>query len=137
EVLSGLPNREDLAPEVAADPAVRALTPRGRMIAVYALCGFANLGSVGIQMGAMAFLAPNRRASVAALAMKAMIAGTLAAFMTACIAGMLADPTVRLVPPLPKPAAVEKADTPIKPSATPAKPDAPATDDATKPDDGN
>ncbi|QDT14900.1 NupC/NupG family nucleoside CNT transporter [Alienimonas californiensis] len=77
------------------------LSPRGRMLAVYALCGFANLSSVGIQMGALAFLAPNRRASVAALAMKAMVAGTLAAFMTACVAGMLADPNQRLVPPEP------------------------------------
>ena len=76
------------------DPAV--LSPRGRMLAVYALCGFANLSSVGVQLGALAFLAPNRRASVAGLAFKAMIAGTLAAFMTACVAGVLADPTDRL-----------------------------------------
>ena len=77
----------------AADPAaMAALSPRSRMIAVYALCGFANLGSVGIQIGALAFLAPNRRASVAKLAFRAMVAGTLAAFMTACVAGVLAVP---------------------------------------------
>ena len=75
------------------------LTPRGRMIAVYALCGFANLSSVGIQLGALAFLAPDRRAGVAKLALRAMVAGTLAAFMTACVAGLLADPTDRLVVP--------------------------------------
>ncbi len=97
------------------------LSPRGRMIAVYALCGFANLSSVGIQMGALAFLAPNRRASVAALAFKAMIAGTLAAFMTACVAGMLADPAERLVPPDSSP------DAPA-PAVHAPVPDAPAAD---------
>ena len=88
------------------------LSPRGRMIAVYALCGFANLSSVGIQMGALAFLAPNRRASVAALAFKAMIAGTLAAFLTACVAGMLADPNARLVPPEPSAAEIVPDEAP-------------------------
>ncbi|NNJ27887.1 NupC/NupG family nucleoside CNT transporter [Alienimonas chondri] len=99
------------------------LSPRGRMIAVYALCGFANLSSVGIQMGALAFLAPNRRASVAALAMKAMVAGTLAAFMTACIAGMLADPAERLIPAEPVPAE------PVPAEPVPAEPAREAPDD--------
>ena len=90
-----------------------ALSDRGRMIAVYALCGFANLSSVGVQLGALAFLAPNRRASVAALAFRAMVAGTLAAFMTACVAGMLADPTARLVSP--EPAAVPAEAVPAEP----------------------
>ena len=101
------------------------LSPRGRMIAVYALCGFANLSSVGIQMGALAFLAPNRRASVAALAFKAMIAGTLAAFMTACVAGMLADPEARLVPDEEE-AAIEES---LEPARDTPAPDQPASDE--------
>ena len=96
----GDPDRPDMA----------ALSDRGRMIAVYALCGFANLSSVGIQMGALAFLAPDRRAAVAKLAFRAMIAGSLAAFMTACVAGLLADPAVRLVPDEP---AATVADEPL------------------------
>ena len=83
-----------------ADPAradMAALSPRGRMIAVYALCGFANFSSVGVQLGALSFLAPDRRGAVAKLALRAMVAGTLAAFMTACVAGILADPTARMI----------------------------------------
>lgn len=108
------------------------LSPRGRMIAVYALCGFANLSSVGIQMGALAFLAPDRRPAVAALAFKAMIAGTLAAFLTACVAGVLADPTATIVPPdeaaeVAAPADPEEAD---PEPADPAEPEPPPEDEA-------
>ncbi len=66
------------------------LSPRAVTISTYALCGFANFGSVAILMGGLGGVAPKRRGEVAALAIKALIAGTLAAFMTACYAGMLA-----------------------------------------------
>ncbi len=65
------------------------LHPRSIVIASYALCGFANFGSVGIQLGGISPLAPERRADLASLVMRAMVGGTLAAFMTACVIGVL------------------------------------------------
>lgn len=65
------------------------LTPRGTMVATYALCGFANPGSLGILLGAFAALLPERRAEVAELSLRAFAAGTLACFSTACVAGVL------------------------------------------------
>jgi CNT family concentrative nucleoside transporter len=65
------------------------LQPRSITIATYALCGFANPGSLGILIGALAALLPERRAEVAALSVKAFVAGTLACFTTACVAGVL------------------------------------------------
>jgi len=62
---------------------------RAYVIATYALCGFANLGSVAIQIGGISTLAPSRRADLARLGMRAMFAGTLATFLTAAIAGAL------------------------------------------------
>lgn len=67
----------------------RDLSPRSVIIATYALCGFANFSSIAIQIGGIGGLAPNRRSDIAQLGMRAMIAGTLACFMTATIAGML------------------------------------------------
>lgn len=64
------------------------LHPRSIGIATYALCGFANPGSLGILLGAMTGLIPERRSEVAALGLKALIGGTLACFMTACVAGI-------------------------------------------------
>jgi CNT family concentrative nucleoside transporter len=55
----------------------------------YALCGFANFGSMGILIGGMGGIAPARRAEVAALGIKSIISGTLASFITASIAGIL------------------------------------------------
>jgi CNT family concentrative nucleoside transporter len=66
-----------------------ALDPRSFTIATFALCGFANLSSIGIQIGGIGALAPNRRHDLARLGMRAMIAGTLANFVTATIAGAL------------------------------------------------
>ncbi len=60
---------------------------RSEIIATYALCGFANIGSIGIQIGGLSALAPKRRSDLASVAMRALIAGTFACFMTACIAG--------------------------------------------------
>jgi CNT family concentrative nucleoside transporter len=65
------------------------LSPRSEMIATYALCGFANFGSIGIQIGGIGGLAPSRQGELAQLGLRAMLGGLLACFMTACIAGML------------------------------------------------
>ena len=65
------------------------LSERSRVIATYALCGFANFASIGIQIGGIGPLAPERQGDLARLGLKAMLGGTLAAFMTACIAGIL------------------------------------------------
>ena len=66
-----------------------AISERAATIATYALCGFANIGSIGIQIGGIGGIAPNRRADLARISIRAMVAGTLACFMTACIAGLL------------------------------------------------
>ncbi len=68
---------------------VDALSYRGIVISTYALCGFANFGSIAIQIGGIGGMAPNRRSDIARLGIKAMIAGSIAAFMTATIAGAL------------------------------------------------
>lgn len=65
------------------------LTPRGRMLATFALCGFANIASIGIQIGCLGAMAPERKKDLAKLAFSAMICGMLSTFMSACIAGML------------------------------------------------
>ena len=65
------------------------LDPRSFTIATYALCGFANFSSIGIQIGGIGALAPNRRHDLARLGIRAMFAGTLANFVTATIAGFL------------------------------------------------
>lgn len=64
---------------------------RSEIIATYALCGFANFSSIGIQIGGLAPLAPSRRQDLATVAVRALVAGTIACFMTACIAGVLYD----------------------------------------------
>jgi concentrative nucleoside transporter, CNT family len=66
-----------------------ALQPRSFTIATFALCGFANLSSIAIQIGGIGALAPSRKSDLARLGLKAMFVGTLANFMSACIAGML------------------------------------------------
>ena len=65
------------------------LTPRSRVITTYALCGFANFGSIAVMIGGVSGLAPERRKDFAKYGFRAMIGGALAAFMTAAIAGML------------------------------------------------
>ena len=65
------------------------LDPRSFVIATYALCGFANFSSIAIQIGGIGALAPNRKSDLARLGLRAVLAGTLANFMSACIAGML------------------------------------------------
>src|SRR3954467_5212030 len=68
---------------------IGALTKRSFDITTYALCGFANFSSIAIQIGGIGSLAPSRRGDLARLGLRAMIAGTLANFLTATIAGML------------------------------------------------
>ena len=65
------------------------LDPRSFTIATFALCGFANLSSIAIQVGGMGALMPTRKSDIARLGLKAVMAGTLANFMSACIAGIL------------------------------------------------
>ncbi|MEZ4456948.1 MAG: NupC/NupG family nucleoside CNT transporter [Gemmatimonadales bacterium] len=65
------------------------ISPRSSLILTYALLGFANLSSIAIQIGGIGGLAPERRAEIARFGLKAMIAGNLAAFMSASLAGML------------------------------------------------
>src|SRR5581483_10883527 len=70
-------------------PMKAGLDPKSFTIATFALCGFANFSSIGIQIGGIGALAPNRRHDLARLGLRAMFAGTLANFMTATIAGFL------------------------------------------------
>lgn len=66
-----------------------ALSPRADMIMLYAMCGFANLGSVGIMIGGLTTLVPSRRQEIIGLSMKALVAGTLATSMTGAVIGIL------------------------------------------------
>ncbi len=70
-------------------PMKDSLDPRSFTIATFALCGFANFSSIGIQIGGIGALAPTRRHDLARLGLRAMLAGTLANFVTATIAGFL------------------------------------------------
>jgi len=64
------------------------LAPRSFTIATFALCGFANLGSIGMQIGGIGALIPNRRNDLARLGVRAMLAGTMANLISASIAGI-------------------------------------------------
>jgi len=66
-----------------------AIAPRSAVIASYALCGFANFGSLAILLGGMGGMAPSRRADIARLGLRSIVSGSLASFMTGCIAGLL------------------------------------------------
>jgi len=70
-------------------PQRASLDPRSFTIATFALCGFANLSSIGIQIGGIGALAPNKRSELAQLGFRAMFAGTMANLISASIAGML------------------------------------------------
>jgi CNT family concentrative nucleoside transporter len=65
------------------------LDPRSFTIATFALCGFANFSSIGIQIGGIGALAPNKRDQLAQLGLRAMLAGTMANLMSASIVGLL------------------------------------------------
>jgi len=68
---------------------VTRLTEHARVVSIYALCGFANFGSVGIMIAGIGGMAPSRRSDVARLGVMSIVSGSLAAFMTACIAGAM------------------------------------------------
>ena len=76
-----------LSRELGADPAW--ISERSRVIVSYALCGFANFASVGIQIGGYASLVPERRADLARIGPRAMVGGLLTTCLVACIAGLL------------------------------------------------
>lgn len=93
-ILNELLAYEQLGQIVKADQALPEgatpqLTERSVTILTYALCGFANLSSIGIQLGGIGGIAPDRRSDLARLGFRAMLGGTLAGFMTACVAGIL------------------------------------------------
>ncbi len=66
-----------------------ALSAKGKLIATFALCGFANFSSIAIQVGGIGALVPERRGDLARLGLRAMLAGTIANFLSACIAGVM------------------------------------------------
>jgi CNT family concentrative nucleoside transporter len=66
-----------------------ALDPRSRLIMVYAMCGFANFGSVGIMIGGLTVMAPERRSDIIAMGMKSIVSGTLATLLMGAIVGLL------------------------------------------------
>ncbi|MCU0228812.1 MAG: NupC/NupG family nucleoside CNT transporter [Bryobacterales bacterium] len=70
-------------------PLKETLSPRSFTIATYALCGFANFSSIAIQVGGIGALAPSRKSDLARLGLRAVAAGTMANFMSACIVGLL------------------------------------------------
>lgn len=74
----------DLAKLGAAD-----LSPRSRLLMTYALCGFANFGSLGIMLGGMGTMCPERRGELVSLGMKSIVAGTLATCLTAAMVGLV------------------------------------------------
>jgi CNT family concentrative nucleoside transporter len=76
-------------PSAAVEAVARALSGRSRLILTYALCGFANFGSLGIMVGGIAAMVPQRRAEIASLGAKTMVSGTLATLMTAAVVGLM------------------------------------------------
>ena len=83
EFIAYLDLKELIAGEVSA------ITERSKVIATYALCGFSNLGAIGIQIGGISAIAPSRQQDLAKLSIRALTAGSIACFMTACVAGIL------------------------------------------------
>ncbi|HRT53005.1 MAG TPA: nucleoside transporter C-terminal domain-containing protein, partial [Flavobacteriales bacterium] len=71
------------------DKTVPVITEKGLLITSFAICGFANFSSVGMQIGGIGELAPERRADLARLGLKALLCGTLASYLSATIAGIL------------------------------------------------
>jgi CNT family concentrative nucleoside transporter len=66
-----------------------ALDPRSRLIMLYAMCGFANFGSLGIMIGGLTVMAPERRADVLSLGMKSIVSGTLSTLLMGAVVGLL------------------------------------------------
>ncbi len=86
-VLNELIAYSEMKDRFAANPTF--ISPRSALIAAYALCGFANFASIGIQVGGISTLAPQRRADLSRIALLAMVGGSIASFMGACVVGVL------------------------------------------------
>lgn len=84
-----LDNAKAVADGVAVAGSVPVLSPRAVVLATYALCGFANIGSIGIQIGGTGPLTNGRQSDLAKLGVRALVAGSLTSFVNACIAGLL------------------------------------------------
>lgn len=74
-----------------------AISDRSQVVATYALCGFANFGSVGIMIGGLSAMAPNRQSDISALVVRGLAAGSFACFTTACVASLLTSGPIRTV----------------------------------------
>jgi CNT family concentrative nucleoside transporter len=86
-ILNELLAYQDMKNALIADPSY--LSPRSALLTTYALCGFANIASIGIQIGGISVLAPSRRHDLSRIALPAMIGGTIATLMGACVVGVL------------------------------------------------
>ncbi|XP_053323212.1 solute carrier family 28 member 3 [Spea bombifrons] len=95
EYLAGLITKRKEGGPLYIDGIKQFMSVRSETIATYALCGFANFGSLGITIGGLTSMAPSRKGDIAGGAIRAMIAGTVACFMTACIAGILTPPVLQ------------------------------------------
>jgi CNT family concentrative nucleoside transporter len=74
---------------MATDPYYEDMSPRSQLIATYALCGFGNIGSLGIQIGILSQLAPSRGGDVSRLALSALISGVFSTLTSASVAGLV------------------------------------------------
>jgi CNT family concentrative nucleoside transporter len=74
---------------LATNPTYANLTPRSQLIATYAVCGFGNIGSLGIQIGILSQFAPKRGGDISRLAFSALISGVFATLTSASIAGLV------------------------------------------------
>ena len=72
-----------------ANTPAEALSPRSRLILTYAMCGFANFGSLGILIGGMGAMVPERRDEIVSLGLRAILSGTLATCTSGALAGLL------------------------------------------------
>jgi CNT family concentrative nucleoside transporter len=84
-----LDNAKSIATGTATAGSLPTLSDRSVVLATYALCGFANIGSIGIQIGGIGPLMPGRQRDLARLGARALLAGAMTNFINACIAGML------------------------------------------------
>ena len=87
--MSPLQNEFNAFLALTTAPEYEGLSPRSRLIATYALCGFGNIGSLGIQIGILGQLAPSRGGDVSRLAFSALVSGVMATLTSAAVAGLV------------------------------------------------
>lgn len=85
--------------QLSSDPQYTSMSPRAQLIATYALCGFGNIGSLGIQIGVLGQLGPGRKRAFAEVSVSALLTGVLATLMSASIAGMVLIDEASIIPP--------------------------------------